>query len=120
MIKLYSEDIELIKELYIEKQVHLYSFHEKYLLSPAQLARTINKFVDEGIIELNNEMISLTTKGEKWIVCNRKALFLFEKDKYWKEIPGDMRQRAMGIKELYLPNRNKIDKELFKNIEDGK
>lgn len=119
-MKFYSEDIEFIKELYDSKKVHLYFFHEKYLLSPAQLARTINKFIEEEIVELNNEVVSLTPKGEEWIICNRKTLFLNEKDKYWKEIPSEMRQKTIGIKDLYKPNRNKIDKELFKNIEDGK
>jgi hypothetical protein len=119
-MKFYSEDIEFIRELYDRKQVHLYFFHERYLLSPVQLARTINRFIEEGIVELNNEIVSLTPKGEEWIICKRKSLFLNEKDKYWKEIPIKMKQEAIGVKDLYKPNRNKLDKELFKNIEDGK
>lgn len=120
MVKYFSEDIEFVKELFERKQVDLYFFHEKYLLSPAQLLRTTNKFIKEGIIELKNEVATLTPKGEKWIIYNRKTLFLNEKDKYWKEIPSKMRQNSIGIKDLYKPYRNKLDKELFKNIEDGK
>lgn len=118
-MEFYSEDIEFVKELFERKRVNLYIFHEKYLLSPAQLARTITKFKEAEIVEIINEDIFLTHKGEDWIVCNRKALFLKEKNKYWKEIPPEMRQESIGINEFYKPNRNKIDIELFKNIEDG-
>ncbi|WP_321289383.1 hypothetical protein [uncultured Sunxiuqinia sp.] len=120
MMKFYSEDIEFVKELFEKKQVNLYLFHEKYLLSPAQLARTIKKFLEEEVVELNNDKVSLTPKGERWIICNRKALFLNEKKKYWKEVPVEMKQESIGINEFYKPNRNKLDTELFKNIEDGK
>lgn len=116
----YSEDIKFIKELFERKKVNLYFFHEKYLLSPAQLARTIQKFVEEDVVELVNEEVKLTAKGEKWIICNRKSLFLHERKKYWKEIPTEMKQESIEINEFYKPNRNKIDTELFKNIEDGK
>ena len=53
-MKFYSEDIEFIKELFDKKQVKLYLFHEKYLLSPIQLARTLKRFIEEEIVELNN------------------------------------------------------------------
>ncbi|CAL2080800.1 helix-turn-helix domain-containing protein [Tenacibaculum sp. 190524A05c] len=119
-MKFFSEDIEFVKELFDSKQVNLYHFHEKYLLSPAQLARTIKKFREEGIIELNDDKISLTTKGEKWIICSRKKLFLNERNKYWKEVPLEMKQESIMINEFYKPNRNKLDTELFKNIEGGK
>ena len=119
-MQLYSEDLEFIKELLNKKEVNLYFFHEKYLLSPAQLARTINKFLEGSLIELHDEKIRLTSKGEEWIICNRKSLFIHERKKYWKEIPSEMKQTPINKDELYKPNRNKLDTEFFKNIEDGK
>jgi hypothetical protein len=118
-MKLYSEDIEFIKELFTQKEVNMYFFHEKYFLSPVQLARTINKFLTEEIIEMQGDLVSLTTKGKAWVICKRKLLFLYEKDKYWKEIPLEMKQEPIGINEFYKPNRKRLDQELFKNIEDG-
>lgn len=115
-MELYSEDIEFIKELLDRKKVDLYFFHEKYLLSPAQLARTINKFIEEGVVELSNEEIRLTPNGEKWIICNRKSLFLHERKKYWKEIPSEMKQESFELNDFYKPNRKKLDTELFKKI----
>ena len=90
-MKLYSEDIEFLKELYERKHVDIYFFHEKYMLSPAQLARTIKKFTDKEIVEFEENLVTLTLKGEKWILSKRKSLFLKEKNKYWKDIAKVMK-----------------------------
>ena len=120
MMDLYSEDIELLKELYLREKVDFYFFHEKYKLSPAQLGRTLKKFKDAGFIVLDGQNIVLNETGRKWIIGNRRELFLKEKSKYWKKIPEEMKQDTLAINELYIPDRKKIDKEIFKNIEDGK
>lgn len=120
MMEIYSEDIEILRELISKESVDLYCFHEKYKLSPAQLARVINKFIEINLIIVSNNVISLTKDGNNWVFKNRKVLFLKERKKYWKEIPEEMKQEKIEINELYKPNRKKLDKELFKNIEDGK
>lgn len=120
MMDLYSEDIEFLKELYYRDKIDLYFFHEKYKLSPAQLARTIRKFEEEELIVLDKRQVILNEKGRNWIFRNRRILFLKEKSKYWKNIPEEMKQDSLAVNELYKPNRKTLDKELFKNIEDGK
>ena len=120
MIELYSEDIELLKELYSKTNIDMFFFHEQYKLSPAQLARTLKKFTDAGLIILDSRNIILNENGRRWIIGNRKELFLKEKSKYWKNIPDEMKQDLLNVNELYLPDRKKIDNELFKNIEDRK
>lgn len=117
---LYSEDIELLKELYSNDKIELYFFHEKYKLSPAQLGRTLKKFRDAGLIVFDKNSVTLNESGRKWIIGNRRELFLKEKSKYWKKIPKKMKQESLAINELYIPNRKNIDKEIFNNIEDGK
>lgn len=119
-MRLYSEDIELMKELYYKKKIDIYFFHEKYKLSPAQLARSINKFVDKGLVDFNNNQVVLNKDGVDWIFRNRKILFLEEKSKYWKEIPEEMKQTPIAINSPYKPNLKYLDKEIFKDIEDGK
>lgn len=117
---LYSEDIELLKELYSNDKIELYFFHKKYKLSPAQLARALKKFKDAGLILLDNDSVELNEKGRRWIIGNRKELFLKEKSKYWKRIPENMKQQSLEINQFYIPERKNIDKEIFTNIEDGK
>lgn len=120
MKNFHSEDIELLKELYSNNRIDLYYFHKKYKLSPAQLGRTLSKFIDEGIISVEGQIIILNEFGKKWIIGNRRVLFLSDKSKYWKLIPEEMKQSALSINELYIPIRKNIDKEIFKNLEDGK
>lgn len=119
-MEIYSEDIEFLKELYLENKVDLYFFHEKYRLSPAQLSRTISKFIEKDLITLKDNCVILNETGKKWIVSQRKHLFLNESRKYWKKAPENMMQKTKLINELYKPNRKDIDVELFKNLEDGK
>ena len=116
----FSEDIEFLKELLSNDKVELYLLHEKYRLSPAQMARTIKKFEKLDLIIIKDDRISLKDKGRKWIFEKRNNLFLKEKDKYWKKVPEEMEQEKIAINSLYKPKRSKIDNELFKNIEDGK
>lgn len=119
MIKLYSEDIEIIRELSKRKEVDAYFFHEKYMLSPAQLLKSIKKLREEGIIIFEEKILSLTDKGKIWVMANRKQLFLQERSKYWKQISKEVKQERMMKNELYKPKKKNIDSELFKNIEDG-
>lgn len=119
MIQIFSEDIEFLKELYKNKSVSMYFFHEKYRLSPAQLGRTIRKFLQINCITLNNDIIELTENGTKWILANRIDLFLKSKKKYWKMVPENMSQEPLKTNDIYLPNINKLDKEIFKELEDG-
>lgn len=118
-MKIFSEDIELLKELLIKEKIDMYYFHEKYMLSPAQLGRTIRKYEALNIISLENNIILLTSKGKQWIFKHRKELFLYERPKYWKEIPQEMLQEKIKINELYKPNPKKIGSDLFNNTEDG-
>lgn len=117
MMYIFSEDIEFMRELYIYNSVSLYFFHEKYMLSPAQLGRTIRKFTDIECVILNENRIELTEKGRKWIIANRRELFLKTKEKYWKNIPIEMAQKTFKISDTYKPK--KLDSELFKTLEDG-
>ena len=108
-MQIFSEDIEFIKELYIHNSVSMYFFHEKYMLSPAQLGRTIRKFTNIECVIIDDNNIELTDKGRKWIIANRKELFLKTKEKYWKNIPIEMLQAAIKTNDTYKPNVKKLD-----------
>jgi hypothetical protein len=89
------------------------------MLSPAQLGRTIRKFTNIECVIINDNNIELTEKGRKWIIANRKELFLQTKEKYWKNTPIEMIQETFKINDTYKPNTKKLDSELFKILEDG-
>lgn len=80
----YSEDVEIIRELIHNKSIDLYDLHLKYRLSPAQVSRSVKNLLNEGVVEIEGETISMTDLGREWIIKNRHALFLDENRKYWK------------------------------------
>lgn len=96
----YSEDKELINELIKFKKLDIYFLHQKYKLSPAQVARSVNKFLHQGLIQESDSVISFTELGIIWVNKNRKSLFNSNRNKYWKEVPRD---RTVNKKRLYLP-----------------
>lgn len=106
---LFSEDIEFLKELYKYGKINMYLFHEKYMLSPAQLARVIRKFEKIYVINLEGNSIILSEYGRKWIFLKRKEIFIKERFKYWKEVPKEMQQERLRPNELYLPIRKNLD-----------
>ncbi|OPC55095.1 hypothetical protein DSC47_11130 [Elizabethkingia miricola] len=116
-MKLYSEDIIILKELYISKIVQFYGLHLTHSLSPAQILRCTDKFSKLGIFELDNENISLSEKGKKWIEANKKFIFLkkfqfnnrFDKSKYIIE--------RIEVNSLYKPVIKSIDRRIFKEGE---
>lgn len=87
----YSEDVEIIRELICNKHVDLYDLHLKYRLSPAQISRSVKRFIAEGIVVCQDNTIELTDYGKEWIVHNRKELFLDDSRKYWKQESQDSR-----------------------------
>ncbi len=113
-MKLFSEDIEFLRELFVKSRVELYYFHEKYLLSPGQLARTVNKFLELKIVEKIDYDILLTDFGKKWILSNRKQLFLNPQKMYWKAIPNEMKKESIEKNIPFRTERKKLDSEIFR------
>lgn len=106
----YSEDIIILREIFNLRRLNIFYFHEKYLLSPGQLARSLNNFIENKIIQIKENEIIITDFGIKWIISNRKKLFLQEKDLFWKEIPEYMTKKQLMINKLYKPKHELIDK----------
>lgn len=87
----YSEDVEIVRELIGNKSVDLYDLHLKYRLSPAQVSRSVKNLLKEGVVTIQDNIISITDIGREWIIKNRHALFLDERRKYWKKENEDSR-----------------------------
>jgi len=69
--------------------INIYEFHEKYLLSPAQLSAFVDTYSKEGYVSINDDILSITPSGQRWIISKRAKLFLNE-DKYWKKVPDSI------------------------------
>lgn len=85
------------------KTVNIYILHKRYSLSPAQIARVIDKYKPDKIIKISGLDLSLTPKGEKWLNKNIRKIFL-KPIKYWKEVPPEMQTEKVEINSLYTPH----------------
>jgi hypothetical protein len=98
--------------LFEQKRVDLYDLYLIYRLSPAQVAMSINKFQQMGIIIYESNNIELSDYGQDWLISNRKKIFLQPKNKFWKKIPSAMLENAIVINQPFFPSR-KISKEIL-------
>ena len=114
-MRFFSEDIVILKALMREDTVGLYDLHEHYLLSPGQIARSLQKLKDEGVIEYNSDRARLNDFGKEWILTHRKQMFLQPKERLWSEIREDYRPQ-INIQELPPVIKKK---DIIAIIEDG-
>lgn len=116
-MKLHSEDIIILKEIYAKQKVSLYELHTKYRLSPAQILRCIEKLNSKEIIEILDDFIVLTEIGSKWIDANRSFIYM-KKFEYISRFNEDLHS-IKKIKEnsLYKPNIKSLDSRILKEGE---
>ena len=116
-MKIFTEDIILLKSLYTLKTFDFYDLHKNYKLSPAQIVRSLKKFSEKKILEYDKTTVFLTKIGEKWIEANKKFIFL-RRFEYICPYSEDLyKGLQIEINELYKPKIYKIDYTLFKEGE---
>lgn len=111
-------DRELLVQLFNaqDHRVHIYSLHEKFHLSPAQVSRSIGKFEPQGILSLNGTWIEITELGIRWLLANRLRL-LGELPSYeWKTIPNNMRTEQREPDAYYAPRKKHMGKHFFEDM----
>ena len=104
-LAIHSEDREILLALYKEKKgSDIYAFHEKYLLSPGQIARVVRKYHKEGVIDFDGKNILLTQYGRNWLIVNRLQVFRGKRTLPWKVIPEDFKQEKVSLNQTTLPD----------------
>lgn len=75
-----------------DEALDIYDLHEKYRLSPGQVARAVSALEGTKLIsEIKEGFLQLTPEGRKWIMVNRRILFGGEQ--HWKKVPESFRRR---------------------------
>lgn len=113
-MKIFSEDILILRHLLVERNVELYKLHLIYKLSPAQIVRSITKLSDKNIIIDKETSISITEFGIKWIQANR-SFVLLKKFKNFNSYNNNLYNIGkIELNSLYKPKIKSIDKRIFK------
>jgi len=92
----------------------LYALHERFLLSPGQLAHAVRAYEADGLVESDGLNARLTQKGRVWVFENRRRLFLNEQRRTWADIPSFIRIRSLAPTEPYLPRLKDVSTNFFK------
>ncbi|WP_294274602.1 hypothetical protein [uncultured Chryseobacterium sp.] len=116
-MKIFTEDLIILKNLYASKILNLYDIHKIYKLSPAQIVRCLKKFSEKKILEYDNTKVCITETGIKWVEANKGFIYL-KRFEYIGSYEEDLYQGfQIEVNQLYKPKIYKIDSTLFKEGE---
>lgn len=92
-----SSDKRILLQLFSNREpLNIYYFHEKYFFSPAQINRFLRIYTQKKIVKFVNNEVYLTDFGIKWIIKNRKNIFLSTKNNLWKKIPEEWKIKRVS------------------------
>lgn len=82
----------LLRILYEQETISLYSWHQETCLSPISIAHAVLSLREKGVLQLNDnhKVASLTDYGRKWIEGHFKELFTSKSEEPWKQVPKGM------------------------------
>lgn len=83
---------QLLRILYEEETIDLYTWHQETCLSPISIANAVLSLRNKGLLQLsdNHEKATLTDYGRKWVEVHSKELFATKGDETWKNVPEEM------------------------------
>ncbi len=109
-MKLFGKKI--LKDLYQSTNgLYVYTFYERYRISPKEIFFFIDKFSKDEIILYDDDRIQLTEKGKGAL---EKKKIVFKKRGASRSIPEEFKGPVIGINECYLPNIENIPEEILK------
>lgn len=117
-----TADRTILRLLYKSRHtpLSLFRLHKTLKFSLAQLGSFVSKFLKLGIIDLQDECITFTEFGRKWLITNRIKIFLSRTQYKWQDMPNSMRKKQIKIDSLYLPSRKCLGGHFFEDIEINK
>lgn len=113
-----SADREILRVLYSTKGVvDAYLFYTRYNLLPSMILRSFRRFEEDGVVRLvDGAFLELTEYGRKWVVSNRRRIFMREVDAEWKDPPGSYLINSLPPFSPYIPKRRNTSKKFFENL----
>jgi hypothetical protein len=112
-----TADRKILRTLYasLKPPLALFQLHKDLGFSPAQVGSFVAKFVKNGIVNLQDESISLTEYGRKWLIANRIKVFLSHVHYDWQDIPREMRKQKNDVTSLYSPKKCNLGEHFFED-----
>lgn len=93
----------------------LYALHEELLLSPAQIVSAVMRLQADGLCEADGMKAKLNNDGVRWVLKNRREIFL-RSGRKWSISPL-VDHPKFDIGEPYMPRLKSIDKDFFRKLD---
>jgi predicted transcriptional regulator len=120
-MKVTQVEQSILKELFKSSNgLLVYTIYGKFRLTPAEVFKFLQKFSTADIIKQEEEKISLTEKGKKFLLFRKKAPSN-SKDKF-SNIPEKFLSANIKINEFYTPKIAGLSKDILSlqhNERDG-
>ena len=96
----------------------IFTLHNRYLLTPAQIFRFSDKYSKLGYIKITDTRIEMTNDGRQFIMGTGLA---GEEINVFEKIPLQfINNQAIKINEFYVPIKFKLDRKKFTKIFEEK
>ncbi|MEP3676146.1 hypothetical protein [Sulfitobacter sp.] len=92
----------------------LYELHEELLLSPAQVFSVVTFLASEALCKVDGTKATLTEKGVRWVLRNRKRIFMSTK-RHWS-VPQGADVARLKVGQPYMPKLGSVDKYFFQKL----
>lgn len=100
--------------------LHLYTAFQRTLLSPAELAKTIRKLQNLGLVSISEDVISLTPEGFKILIQLSAATpgkaGPTDAERQHPSIPANFMQAPLPINSAYVPKWTELPPSLRKKV----
>lgn len=110
-----SYEREIILALFqSEDWFDLYELHEALRLSPAQVVFVVSFLQDEGLCQVDGTKAKLSEKGVRWVLHNRKKIFMNNK-RHWS-VPQQADVARLQAGQPYMPKLGSVDIDFFRKL----
>jgi hypothetical protein len=94
--------------------IDVYSLHERYLFSPAQIVISLEKMRAVAWLDVDGLHCKLTKFGREQVLRNRRAIFASVVSRHWAKSAFIMETASQQMATPYLPKIARVDLKFFK------
>lgn len=94
--------------------IDVYSLHERYLFSPAQIVISLEKLGAVAWIEIDGLICNLTNLGRQEVLRNRRTIFANNVARHWAESRFIAQHPTQSPTTPYIPKLRTLDLKFFK------
>jgi len=90
-----------------ERGLNAFSVYTRFRCSPAELFNAAAGLARRGLVDIQENHIEMTKKGQEWIAENSKYL-VAHGEKKWRQVPSKYLRPQLRSHDKYVPNTSGV------------